>query len=175
MTQDIVRKLFNYNEFTGLLTWKIKSAKNIKVGDEAGTIGSHGYIQVTIKGKLYLVHRIIWLWYYGYLPENLIDHKNRNKIDNCIKNLRETTQICNLRNTGNISSNTSGIKGVCFDKRDEKWTTYIMVNKKHRSLGSYKDFDDAVCARLAGEQCLNWSGCDFNSPAYVYVKENILN
>lgn len=32
---------------------------------------------------------------------------------------------------------------------------------------------NAVCARLAGEQCLDWEGCDSNSPAYKYVKENI--
>ena len=34
--------------------------------------------------------------------------------------------------------------------------------------------DDAVCARLAAEQCLNWEGCDSNSSAYQFVKKYIL-
>ena len=81
------------------------------------------------------------------------------------------SQSCNLRNTGNFAHNTSGVKGVSWSKLTNKWEACIKINRKKKHLGMYKNFDDAVCARLAGEQCLDWEGCDSNSPAYLYVKE----
>ncbi len=41
---------------------------------------------------------------------------------------------------------------------------------KMRHLGCFSDFIDAVAARLAGEQCVDWNGCDENSPAYLYMQ-----
>lgn len=111
--------------------------------------------------------------YYGYWPENDIDHKDKIKHHNCIRNLRETSRQCNMRNMGNRKDNTSGVKGIHWDKLNKKWKTQISINRKRKTLGYYKDFDNAVCARLAGEQCVGWEGCDSNSPAYQYVKENI--
>lgn len=51
-----------------------------------------------------------------------------------------------------------------------KFKAQIAVNGKVKCLGTYTDFDEAVCTRLAAEQCLDWSGCDSNSPAYIYVQ-----
>jgi hypothetical protein len=110
---------------------------------------------------------------YGYWPENVIDHKDRVRHHNWIKNLREVSNQCNQRNRGNSKNNTSGVKGVSFDNVTNKWRPYIKINNKLFRLGSYKEFDNAVCARLAAEQCLGWSGCDSNSPAFQYVKDFI--
>ncbi|MDP8268225.1 MAG: hypothetical protein P9L97_05800 [Candidatus Tenebribacter davisii] len=44
---------------------------------------------------------------------------------------------------------------------------------KVKSLGQYREFGNAVCARLAGEQCVDWDKSDLNSPAHKWVKENI--
>ena len=68
---------------------------------------------------------------------------------------------------------SSGIKGVSLKKNEEKWKSYINCTGEQKSLGYYKSFDNAVCARLAGEQCLDWDKIDINSPAFKYVKENI--
>ena len=46
-----------------------------------------------------------------------------------------------------------------------------MVNQKIKNLGGYKNFDEAVCHRLAAEQCLVWDGCDNSSTAYQYVQK----
>jgi len=91
------------------------------------------------------------------------------KYHNWWDNLREATQQCNQRNVGTRSDNTSGVKGVTWHKRDKQWVAQICVNKKNKSIGYYADFDDAVCARLAAEQCVDWAGCDSSSPAYQYV------
>lgn len=78
--------------------------------------------------QLQKAHRLAWLYIHGYFPEYGIDHKDRVTYHNWIDNLREATQQCNMRNTANSKNNTSGIKGVSFNKKRNKWSAYIMVN-----------------------------------------------
>ena len=120
------------------------------------------------------MHRIIWLYVYGYLPENDIDHINRIKDDNRLCNLREVSRSCNIRNACLSTNNTSNIKGVCFDTSRNKWISTIYFNNKAHTLGRYNNFHNAVCARLAAEQCLGWPDCDSRSSSYLYVKDNII-
>ena len=169
LTQEKIKRLFEYKD--GKLYWKIKPANNVEIGSIAGSIQSNGYCYISINSKLYRRSRLVFLYHHGYFSEYNIDHKNRIKDDDSIENLREITQQCNSRNTGNFSNNTSGVKGVNWNNRDRKWHSQIGLNKKRYNLGYYDDFDDAVCARLAAEQCLNWKGCDRNSPAYKYIKQ----
>jgi len=158
---------------TGELTWKV-SRKKASKGSVAGCPNKAGYLKTFIDGKSYYNHRLVYLLYHGYFPENFVDHINRNKSDNRVSNLREVSRSCNLRNTGNPKNNTSGVKGVYFLKKENKWAAKIPLNKKMRSLGIYKSKEEAICARLAGEQCLGISSCGI-SPAYRYVKKYIQN
>jgi hypothetical protein len=176
LTQKEIRHMFSYNRHTGILRWKnpLPNSHNIKIGDEAGYINSEGYRKVMIDGRYYPASHIIWCGEHGYWSENIIDHKDRIRDNNRIKNLREVSRQCNNRNTCIAKNNTSGIKGVTFHKASSKWLAQIIVNKKMGYLGVYPDFDDAVCARLAAEQCLNWHGCDTDSSAFSYVRDNIL-
>ena len=167
ITQKEVRRLFSYNKKTGVLRWKI-SRQRIQKGDIAGSRNKKGYIVVSVNGKDYKAHKLIWLGMTGSFPKGQIDHKDRIKWNNMWDNLEEVTQIKNMQNIGNFKSNTSGVKGVSFDKNRNKWIAYIKMDKKKYHLGSFKDFDEAVCHRLAAEQCLNWNGI-LNSPAYKYV------
>lgn len=173
-SQELLKQLFNYRE-DGELIQKKKTSIRVCVGDVAGCIFDHGYRLIHIKGKFYYSHRLIWMFHYGYLPENQIDHINRIKSDNRIENLREVTQSCNMRNIGNLRNNTSGVKGVCFNKRSNKWGVTIQVLSKRKSVGAHIDFNEAVLHRLAAEQCLDWDGCDSSSPAYQYaLKHNLI-
>lgn len=173
INQNQLHKILDYEPDTGLFKWKIRIANRIQKESFAGTLKGNGYLYIAINQKQYLAHRLAWLYVYGYFPEYGVDHINRIPTDNRICNLREVSQICNLRNTGNYSNNKSGVKGVGFDKQTSKWLSRITINQKTIKIGRYSNFDDAVCARLIVEQCLGWSGCDSNSPAYTYVKENI--
>jgi hypothetical protein len=170
LTQAKLKELFHYDPETGIFRWKINTEK-YQIGEIAGYIGSHGYLVIGFNKKQYLNHRLAWLYVHGYFPENDLDHTDKNPLNNKINNLREVSRSCNMRNTGNKKNNTSGIKGVSWDKRGKQWEVKIWINKKGKYLGYYKNFDDAVCARLAGEQCLNWEGCDTCSPAYQYVQK----
>lgn len=161
-------ELLNYNSDTGIFTRKVsKGGKS--VGSVAGGVNPFGHILISIGGKLYMAHRLAIYYIHKYWPENEIDHINRDPSDNRIVNLREVSTSCNLRNTGNFSHNRSGVKGVSWSKKSNKWYATIKNNNKQKSLGLYKSKTEAVFARYAGEQALGWKGCDKNSPAYRYV------
>jgi len=163
--------VLNYDKITGLFTWKTKVSRKIVPGQITGCPrANNGYLRIGINGKTYYAHRLAWLFVYGYFPEHQIDHINRDRTDNRIKNLREATQSCNSRNCKTPKNNSSGVKGVFFDKVNRKWVAVIRAKGKNRYLGRYKHLANAVCARLAGEQALGWNGCDSSSPAFLYVK-----
>lgn len=103
----------------------------------------------------------------------MLDHIDRKILNNRIENLREVSNSCNMRNTGNPSTNTSGVKGVCWNKSKNKWRAEIKINSRMTHLGYFTDFTEAVAHRLAAEQCLNWECCDGCSPAYQFMKEHI--
>jgi len=174
ITQKRLKEVLSYDSLTGVFIWKKPRSFNIKEGDVANSKDKAGYIIIKIFGVSYKAHRLAWLYENGYFPENGIDHIDRVTCHNWISNLRDRSQQCNSRNTGNRKNNTSGVKGVYWCKRDKRWKAQVKVSNKQNHWGQYKSFDNAVCARLAGEQCLNWSGCDSNSPAYQYVQKNII-
>lgn len=169
LTQAEVKRLFNYRD--GVLYWKARSSSTSRVviGMESGSTDTGGYIQTMVHGKLYLNHRLVFLYHHGYMPENDVDHIDKNKSNNRIENLREVSTQCNMRNSRQPKNNTSGVKGVYWNKQSNGWVSLMRVNNKIKYLGQYHDFVDAVAARLAGEQCVNWNGCDSCSPAYLYM------
>lgn len=172
LTQEKLKEVLDYNPETGDFTWRVSASRCIKIGDIAGCLNTNGYVAIGIFRKTYRANRLAWLWMEGYFPKNIdIDHEDQIKHHNRWNNLRLISNQCNRRNCGNPITNTSGVKGICWDKQTQTFVAYIKVNKKLRNLGRYKNFDDAVCARLAGEQCLKWEGCDSNSPAYQYVQK----
>lgn len=170
ITQKYLKSILDYDPKTGVFHWK-RNQGTAKKGSVAGSSHSEGYVSIRINKKLYFAHRLAWLHVHGYFPENNIDHINRNRRDNKINNLREVSQSCNLRNKVFSDKNTSGVTGVSWLKRRGKWQSYITANKKRHPLGTYGSFDDAVCARLSAEQCLNWHDCDSNSSAFRYVRK----
>ena len=172
LTQSLLKEALNYNPDTGIFTWKLKFNKHIQIGSTAGSRTTDGYISIRLFGANFLAHRLAFLYMTGKFPhKNLeIDHKDRIKHHNWWSNLRAKSHQCNIRNTGNLKNNTSGVKGVIFVFGADKWRASIKINKVQKYLGYYGDFDNAVCARLAAEQCVNWSGCDSDSPAFQYVQ-----
>lgn len=169
LTYDRLKEVLTYNPSTGKFIWKELRNGGAANGDVAGSLHPDGYIYIGIDGKVYLAHRLVWLYVNGYFPEYEIDHINRIRNDNRIKNLRHVSRQCNKRNCGNRYNNKSGVKGIYWNIGAKKWQGYIAVNYKQKNLGYYTDFDEAVFARYAAEQCLNWKNCDSSSPARQYL------
>ena len=62
------------------------------------------------------------------------------------------TQISKITSTKLISTNTSGCRGVYWDKNSGKWRARLRFKGKIYNFGTYANFDDAVKARKDGEQ-----------------------
>lgn len=84
-----------------------------------------------------------------------IDHKNHITYDNRKCNLRAIEHYQNITYSKTYSNNTSGRKGVYYDKNRNKWMACITFNKKTTYLGRFDTFDDAVKARENAERELH--------------------
>jgi len=62
------------------------------------------------------------------------------------------TQISRITSTNLISTNTSGCRGVYWDKNSGKWRARLRFKGKNYNFGTYANFDDAAKARKDGEQ-----------------------
>jgi len=98
--------------------------------------------------KEFLVHRLVALAFIEN-PENklCVDHRDGNKTNNNLTNLRWATLSENSRNRKIDITNTSGTKGVSFYKRNNKWRTQIRINEKNIHLGYFETIEDAIEAR----------------------------
>lgn len=97
-----------------------------------------GYVYIKIKRDKFLLHRFI-LGIHGKV-EPMIDHKNRNRLDNRKSNLRECTNSQNQANTRSWKGKDS--KGVYFSQG--KWVARIMVKGIRKYVGRFADKDDAL-------------------------------
>ena len=140
ITQEQVKQKLKY--FNGQLIWIVKGSNHVKQGSVAGHFGKSDYSRIGLYGKQYKLHRIVFLFHYGYLPKS-VDHIDGNPSNNHIENLRECTQIENCRNSKRRSDNRSGIKGVCWHKQHEKWYASISVNKKQCFIGLFSELEGA--------------------------------
>lgn len=147
ITQNAVKRLFNYNELTGELSFIETKGKGKRKDKKVGCINNAGYLVVWADNKLHQSHRLIWLHYYGRLPKNGIDHINGDKLDNRIKNLRDVSQGDNTKNRRKSKNNKSGFNGVFWDGTLKKWRARVNVNKKIINLGCFNDKSKAISAR----------------------------
>lgn len=130
ISQSVVRELFTYSE--GQLLWNIRK-KGIK-RRQAGFKSKAGYTQIRIDGKLFYLHRLVWIYHFGE-PTYEIDHIDGNPENNYVENLREATHQQNLSNVKMHVDNKSGYVGV--SKYCNKWLARIMVNGVSISIGCF--------------------------------------
>jgi len=147
LNQETVKRLFNYNELTGELSFVETKGKGKRKDKKVGCLSKMGYLVVWADNKLHQSHRLIWLYYYGCFPKNGIDHINGDKLDNRIKNLRDVTQWENTKNRRKAKNNTSGFNGVWWVASLNKWRARITVNRKLIYLGCFTKKSEAISAR----------------------------
>ena len=116
-----------------------------KIKDYYWSANTDGYMYSTCDDEYILMHRLI---IDENNPEMQVDHFNRNRKDNRKENLKSVTPQHNNWNRGMNQNNKSGVTGVRWNKKAEKWIAYIM--RKH--LGTFNSFEDAVKARKRAEQ-----------------------
>lgn len=96
-----------------------------------------GYVGTKLKGKALRLPHVIM----GTKPDKKypVDHKDRDKLNNCKSNFRFCSHAENLRNAGKSKNNTSGYKGVFWQKDRKKWIAQIKINNKIVYLGIFKN------------------------------------
>ncbi len=137
----------------GVLYWREDRGNHIKAGTEAGTF-RHGYVQVSLKGRAYPAHRLIWVMH-GNAPAETIDHINRDRSDNRIENLRPATKGQQLFNTGLRPNNKSGIKGVSWHKDAQAWRGQVSFQGKAYTAGVFDSKEECAEAVRVLRECLH--------------------
>jgi hypothetical protein len=77
----------------------------------------------------------------------LVDHKNRDPLNNRKENLRKATYSENLYNSKTRKDNTSGTKGVSFMKANNNWSVNIFFRKRRYYKGGFKTKEEAIAHR----------------------------
>lgn len=158
-----LKSRLDYCPSTGVLTWKRKTGNDRATkswntrfaGTEAGCIHSTGYRAILFEGVSELAHRLVWIWMTGEDPDQTIDHRDGDRLNNRWSNLRLASRSENQCNRRGRSDSASGLKGVSRNGR--RWRASIMVRGVSEQLGSYPTKEAAHAAyceaagRLHGE------------------------
>lgn len=99
---------------------------------------SYAQTWIRTNGKLKLVgmHRVLL----GVSDRAIVvDHKNRNGLDNRRCNIRACTQSENLMNRATSRKSPSKFLGVTWDKFNKKWLCSITIDGKLKNLGRFSD------------------------------------
>ena len=152
LTAERLRHLLDYDPETGVFTWQNPPSARVKQGATAGTLNEKGYVVIQIGGKPYRAHRLAFLHKKGEWPEGQVDHRNGTTADNRWDNLRIATPSQNQWNKGPQRNNTSGYRGVSYDKARRKWAAQIKVNGRLRKLGRFPTARKASAAYEAEAQ-----------------------
>lgn len=154
LTQSYLKQILHYDPDTGVFTW-IQQLGRAQIGCAAGHLRLDGYRHIRIHGRRYLAHRLAWFYICGTWPASDIDHRNGEKDDNRISNLRLATRSENGQNRRQAQSHSkSGLRGVspCNKKR---WRAQIKLNGRCRYLGIFPSKESAHHAYLKAKAVLH--------------------
>lgn len=152
-----LRRLLDYNPETGVFRWKPNPKHRLTwntrfAGSIAGTINKR-YREIGIDDQKYLAHRLAWFYVNGRWPK-LIDHIDMNGHNNAIRNLREATHSTNKANRRAPANNSSGYKGVSFNKVVQRYQASICRQYKQMHLGFFATAREAHAAYCSAAKAL---------------------
>lgn len=150
LTQSLVQSILDYDPETGQFRWRqradVGKAWNKRyAGKVAGYVWRASpnvqYRCIRILDWPFLAHRVAWLHVTGEWPENLIDHRDMNGLNNAWANLRAADKTQNGNNRGVTRRNKLGLKGV--RQQGSRFHANISINGRQTYLGSFATAQDA--------------------------------
>jgi hypothetical protein len=140
MRDPDISRYIQYNPDTGSFKWLV-SGNGRRVGDSAGTYGTHGYWWITHKKVLYPAAHIAWYLTYGEWPKGMIDHIDRNPSNNRISNLRDISERMNVLHRQGWSKN--GLpRGVRLERGRYRVVVSLFYKTKH--IGFFDTLEEAT-------------------------------
>lgn len=140
LTKEEMDHLWVFNE-DGTLTWKNSFWRRLN-GAKAGSVSQTGYAVVTYRNSQYKIHRLVYAYHTGKWPK-VLDHINRNKLDNRLANLREVSHADNSANVTK-SFGKSKFRGVSF--LNGRPRAFIQRKGRREFLGYFSSEKDASIA-----------------------------
>lgn len=157
LTAERLREVLHYSEETGFFTWRIRVNSRSPIGGVAGTIRGKGYIGISVDGTIYYAHRLAWLYVNNCWPLGQIDHRDGNRKNNQLANLRSVTPRQNSQNlTRARKGSAAGLLGA--NKHGKSWTAHIRVDGHRKHLGSFATTELAHAAYVKAKRELH-TGC----------------
>lgn len=152
LTPETLKASLYYDPVTGIFVWKGYFRRGLwithKQGEQAGGVAVNGYRIIGLNGCMYKAHRLAFLYMEGHMPTVYVDHINRIRDDNRWCNLRHATKLQNAHNR----EDSSKVLGVWHDTCGDRYRARkTWVNGSADSIGSYKQFWDAIYARKSWE------------------------
>lgn len=129
ITQERLKAALTYDPETGIFTAK-----------DGAVLGYD-----SVNGDRFFAHRLAWLYVHGEMPKATIDHRNHDKQDNRIANLRDASAADNQRHRRGMVNKPLKLKGVRLH-RSGAFQARITYEGKRRSLGTYETADEAAHA-----------------------------
>lgn len=155
MTQEELKSLLSYCSESGQFLW-LKSYRNQHTGKVAGSLDKDGYRVIKINRKPYRAHNLAWLYVYGCLPKNIIDHIDGSKDNNAISNLRDVTYAENSHNQRRAHKDSlTGFIGIDYNKTKKRYRARIQLNGMRVTLGGFDTPEKAHNAYLQAKRQLH--------------------
>jgi hypothetical protein len=148
LTQERAYEVLHLDVETGVLTWRVRTGSRTKVGQRAGWVHQskgQGYRWVSIDGKKYHEHVLIWFMLYGEWAPRKIDHHDLNRANNKPSNLRKADESQQRSNAKLRSDNALGERGVSFHTASGLY----MAEVRYRDYRFVKGFHTAAEAAIA--------------------------
>lgn len=156
--QRDLQEMFSYDETTGELRWKVRPNRSTPVGSLVRCL------QVQIRGRAYMRHRIIWKMVTGQDPDGTIDHRDRNQDNNRWSNLRDATPSQQAINRVHRMQTRTGVRGVFLPAGRRRFRAVIWAGGKAHHLGVFDTKEEAAevysaaSARLHGDWAVSPAG-----------------
>ena len=136
--QQLIEDSLTYDPDTGLFKWLHTSGAK-KRGWFQGWQNSRGYHYIMVNGKKLLTHRLAWYLMKGKMPEDVIDHIDRNPSNNKLENLRAVTQRENTLNSARVDNGKS-----VEQFPNGRWRSYYTYRGKKEHLGVFDTEEEAI-------------------------------
>ena len=145
---------------------RVRNSKTGRILKPACRSRKYLHVQLCYEGNIKncFIHRLVANEFISN-PDNkpMVDHIDGIKDNNVYTNLRYATKSENQLNIPKYITNTSGYKGVCWAKQNQKWLAQINVNNKKIYIGYFTDIIEAAKAydKKALELCSDYAILNF--------------